>query len=64
MGEVWRAQDRVLGRSVAIKVLPKNLRHDIDAIMRFRREARALAAINHPNVAQVFELEECADPED
>lgn len=63
MGEVWQAKDLVLGREVALKFLPDKLLHDQDAVTRFRREARALAVINHPGVATVFELEEMPDPE-
>lgn len=63
MGEVWQAKDLVLGREVALKFLPDKLLHDQDALVRFRREARALAVINHPGVAAVYELEEIPDPE-
>lgn len=63
MGEVWQAQDLVLGREVALKFLPEKLLQDHDAVVRFRREARALAVINHPGVATVYELEEIPDPE-
>ena len=58
MGEVWRARDRRLGRDVAIKVLPEELGREPDRVARFEREARALAALNHPNVAQIYELGE------
>ncbi len=63
MGEVWQAQDLVLGREVALKFLPHELLHDHDAVVRLRREAKALAVINHPGVAAVYELEEMPDPE-
>lgn len=63
MGEVWQAKDLVLGREVALKFLPDKLLHDQDAVTRFRREARALAVINHPGVAAVYELEEIPNPE-
>ena len=63
MGEVWRARDLRLGRDVAIKVLPEELAREPDRVARFEREARALAALNHPNVAQIYELGEAvADP--
>ncbi len=58
MGEVWRARDRRLGRDVARKVLPETVAADPDRVARFEREARALAALNHPNVAQIYELGE------
>ena len=58
MGEVYRASDSRLGRSVAIKALPEDLARDPDALERFEREARLLASINHPNVASVYGLEE------
>jgi eukaryotic-like serine/threonine-protein kinase len=58
MGEVYRARDSKLGRSVAIKVLPAALADDVERIGRFEREARALAALNHPRIATLFGLEE------
>ncbi|HVL69473.1 MAG TPA: protein kinase [Vicinamibacterales bacterium] len=54
MGEVYRARDTKLNRDVAIKVLPELFARDADRLMRFEREAQALAAVNHPNIAQVF----------
>jgi serine/threonine protein kinase len=54
MGEVYRARDLKLQRDVAIKVLPQLFAADPDRVMRFEREAQALAALNHPNIAQVF----------
>lgn len=63
MGEVWRARDLKLGREVAIKTLPEGLAGDPDYASRFEREARALAALNHPHVAQIFELAEIAPPD-
>src|SRR5262245_42440396 len=58
MGEVYRAQDTRLKREVAIKVLPDGFAHDADRLARFQREAELLAALNHPNIAAVYGLEE------
>ncbi len=54
MGEVYRARDTKLNRDVAIKVLPDLFAADLDRLRRFEREAQTLAALNHPNIAQVF----------
>ena len=59
MGEVYEARDNKLGRNVAIKVLPEAFAHARDRLSRFQREARMLAALNHPNIATIFGLEEC-----
>ena len=56
MGEVYRARDTQLGRDVAIKVLPSFLPADPDRLRRFEQEARAAAALNHPNILVVFQL--------
>ena len=56
MGEVYRARDTQLGRNVAIKVLPSFLSADPDRLRRFEQEARAAAALNHPNILVVFQL--------
>jgi eukaryotic-like serine/threonine-protein kinase len=58
MGEVYRARDTRLGREVAIKTLPPEFASDPDRLARFEREARALAAFNHPNIAGIHGLEE------
>ena len=58
MGEVYRARDSRLGRDVAIKVLPEAVAHDAERLARFEREAKLLAALNHPNVAAIYGLEE------
>src|SRR5687768_4779135 len=54
MGEVYRARDTRLDRTVALKVLPAFFASDPDRLARFEREAKTLAALNHPNVAQIF----------
>jgi serine/threonine protein kinase len=56
MGEVYRARDTRLGRDVAIKVLPSFLSQDSDRLRRFEQEARAAAALNHPNILAVFQM--------
>jgi len=56
MGEVYRARDARLGRDVAIKVLPSSLSSDTDRLRRFEQEARAAAALNHPNILAVFQM--------
>ena len=58
MGEVYRARDTKLGRDVAIKILPSLFTHDPDRRGRFEREARLLASLNHPNIAQIHGLED------
>ena len=58
MGEVYRARDTKLGRDVAIKVLPKDFSDDAERVARFEREARLLAALNHPNIATIHGIEE------
>ncbi len=61
MGEVYRARDPRLGRDVAIKVLPDAFTSDRDRLERFEREARLLAALNHPNVAAIYGMEQAGD---
>ncbi|MGK2859865.1 MAG: protein kinase domain-containing protein [Thermoanaerobaculia bacterium] len=58
MGEVFRAKDNRLGRDVAIKVIPDDFAKDAERLARFEREARLLAALNHPRVAAIYGLEE------
>src|ERR671910_1006962 len=59
MGEVYRARDSKLGRSVAIKVILEAFGADSDRIARFEREAKVLAAVNHPNIAALYGMEQC-----
>jgi len=58
MGEVYRAHDTKLDRDVALKVLPDSFLHDHDRLARFQREAQVLASLNHPNIAQIYGLED------
>jgi serine/threonine protein kinase/tetratricopeptide (TPR) repeat protein len=58
MGEVYRATDTKLGRDVALKVLPPDVAGDPERLARFQREARAVAALNHPHIVTLFSVEE------
>src|SRR5882672_2575838 len=58
MGEVYRAHDSRLGRDVAIKVLPAAFDQDPQRVARFQREARLLAALNHPHIASIHGFEQ------
>jgi len=60
MGEVYRARDTKLNRDVAIKVLPEQLATDAERLARFTREAQTLAALNHPNIAAIYGIEDNA----
>jgi TolB-like protein/tetratricopeptide (TPR) repeat protein/predicted Ser/Thr protein kinase len=60
MGDVYRASDTKLGRSVAIKVLPPGFVDDAERLARFQREARMLASLNHPNIVTIHSFEEIA----
>src|ERR1700687_351738 len=56
MGEVYRARDKKLDRDVAIKVLPESVASDPDSLARFEREAKAVAALSHPNILSIFDF--------
>ncbi len=60
MGEVYRARDTKLKREVALKVLPEVFARDPGRMIRFQREAEVLASLNHPNIAHIYSVEECA----
>src|ERR1019366_438333 len=60
MGEVYRARDTKLKRDVALKVLPEAFARDPERMARFQREAEVLASLNHPNIAQIYGVEERA----
>jgi eukaryotic-like serine/threonine-protein kinase len=61
MGEVYRARDSKLNRDVALKILPARFGNDAERMARFRREARVLASLNHPNIGSIYGLEESTD---
>src|SRR6201997_2384185 len=56
MGEVYRARDTRLGREIALKILPESFARESDRLHRFEQEARAVAALNHPNILAVFDI--------
>src|ERR1044071_7579995 len=58
MGEVYLAEDSKLGRRVALKALPSDVAANQDRMRRFTQEAKAAAALNHPNIAHVYEIDE------
>ncbi len=61
MGEVYKARDTKLDRDVALKILPDAFVNDPERLARFQREAKVLASLNHPNIAQIYGLEESGD---
>ncbi len=61
MGEVYRARDNRLGREVALKVLPAAVSRDTERLARFEREARTVAALNHPNIVTLFSVEDAGE---
>jgi len=63
MGEVYRARDTKLDRDVALKVLPDSFANDSDRLVRLTREAKTLASLNHPHIAQIYNVGEAASPE-
>jgi eukaryotic-like serine/threonine-protein kinase len=57
MGEVYRGRDTKLDREIAIKVLPASVAQNPERLARFEREAKVLASLNHPNIAQIYGVE-------
>jgi len=63
MGVVWKAEDAKLHRHIALKILPEAMASDPDRRARFEREARAVAALNHPNIVTLHSVEEATTPD-
>ncbi len=64
MGEVYKARDTCLDRTVAIKVLPEHVASDPELKQRFEREAKTLASLNHPNIAAIYGFEKSGGAHD
>src|SRR5947209_4615917 len=62
MGQVYRARDPRLDRQLAIKILAPELAHNVDALTRFEREAKAASALNHPHIVHIYEIGEADTP--
>src|SRR5213080_3501383 len=62
MGEVWRARDTRLERSVAIKILPAEFAQNAQLKLRFEREAKTISSLNHPNICTLYDVGECVIP--
>ena len=62
MGEVYKAKDSRIERTVALKVLPQEFFENKESIARFEREAQSLAAVSHPNIAALYSFEEISGP--
>ena len=62
MGDVYRAMDKKLKREIALKILPDTFNRDPDRVARFRREAQALASLNHPHICTIHDIGQADAP--